>query len=71
LKSNQKALNLAMVGVSPQVEKMVQKVDKFKLAKTLREKGFLNLRVFSFSQIDFIQKKVMEILGPPVLPSGW
>lgn len=71
LKRDENISHLAMVGVPSQLDKMAKKTDKLNLIRVLKEKGFPNTRAVSVTQLDFIQKEVMSILGTPNLPDQW
>lgn len=63
--------DLIMVGVPDQVDKMAKKADKVKMVRLLKAQGYPNPKALSVSQLDFIQRKVMEILGTPNLVDQW
>jgi hypothetical protein len=71
LKNDENISHLAIVGVPSQLDKMAKKTDKLKLIKILKEKGFPDPKAVSVTQLDFIQKEVMSILGTPNLSDQW
>ena len=71
MKKDENTLHLTLVGVPSQLNKMAEKTDKLRLIKILKNKGFANPKAISVTQLDFIQREVMSVLGTPNLPDPW